>query len=162
MFCWNWNNFILSIRKIVFLLLTNYQENFRPRSKNASTTYIRLVKNINGHDISAHRVPDSWTEHSTDEDLGFKTIFAEYENFLDSNSLRSRRLEVVGTRKNGRARRRHARGEVAPSPFACLPQARPFSLSPTTSKRLLCRLWQQFHDTHFRLFTRGWNLISKP
>ena len=27
-------------------------------------------------------------------------------------SLRSRRLEVVGTRKNGRARRRHARGEV--------------------------------------------------
>ena len=30
-------------------------------------------------------------------------------------SLRSRRLEVVGTRKNGRARRRHARGEVAPA-----------------------------------------------
>ena len=26
-------------------------------------------------------------------------------------SLRSRRLEVVGTRKNGRAKRRHARGE---------------------------------------------------
>ena len=34
-------------------------------------------------------------------------------------------LEVVGTRKNGHARGRHAR---------------PFSLSPTTSKRLLCRL----------------------
>ena len=34
-------------------------------------------------------------------------------------SLRSRRLEVVGT------------------PLACLPRARPFSLSPTTSKRLL-------------------------
>ena len=31
------------------------------------------------------------------------------------NSLRSRRLEVVGTRKNGRARRRHARGEEAPA-----------------------------------------------
>ena len=45
-------------------------------------------------------------------------------------SLRSRRLEVVGTRKNGRARKRHA----------CLPRARPFSLSPTTSKRLLRRL----------------------
>ena len=30
-------------------------------------------------------------------------------------SLRSRRLEVVGTRKNGRARRRHARGEEAPA-----------------------------------------------
>ena len=30
-----------------------------------------------------------------------------------SSSLRSRRLELVGTRKNGSARRRHARGEVA-------------------------------------------------
>ena len=29
----------------------------------------------------------------------------------------------MGTRKNGRARRRHARGEVSPSPFACLPRA---------------------------------------
>ena len=37
-------------------------------------------------------------------------------------SLRSRRLEVVGT------------------PLACLPRARPFSLSPATSKRLLRRL----------------------
>ena len=55
-------------------------------------------------------------------------------------SLRSRRLEVVGTRKSGRARRRHARGEVAPSPLACLPRARPFSISPTTPKRLLRRL----------------------
>ena len=45
-------------------------------------------------------------------------------------SLRSRHLEVVGTRKKGRARRRHA----------CLPRARPFSLTPTTSKRLLRRL----------------------
>ena len=51
------------------------------------------------------------------------------------DSLRSRRLEVVGTRKNGRARRRYARGEEA-----CLPRARPFSLSPATSKRLLRRL----------------------
>ena len=44
-----------------------------------------------------------------------------------SVSLRSRRLEVVGTRKKGRARRRRA----------CLPRARPFCLSPTTSKCLL-------------------------
>ena len=45
-------------------------------------------------------------------------------SFLRPNlvSLRSRRLEVVGTRKNGRARRRHA----------CLPRARPYSLSPAT------------------------------
>ena len=33
----------------------------------------------------------------------------------DILSLRSRRLEVAGTRKNGRARRRHARGEEAPA-----------------------------------------------
>ena len=57
-----------------------------------------------------------------------------------SFSLRSRRLEVVGTRKNGRVRRRHAKGETAPSPLACLPRARSFYLSPTTSKRLLRRL----------------------
>ena len=31
------------------------------------------------------------------------------------NSLRSRRLEVVGERENGRARERHARGEAAPA-----------------------------------------------
>ena len=37
---------------------------------------------------------------------------------------------VVDIRKNGRARKRHA----------CLPHARPFSLFPTTSKRLLRRL----------------------
>ena len=35
--------------------------------------------------------------------------------FIFENSLRSRRLEVEGTRKNGRARRRDARGEVAPA-----------------------------------------------
>ena len=38
-------------------------------------------------------------------------IFPELER--NNSSLRSRRLEVEGTRKNGRARRRHARGEVA-------------------------------------------------
>ena len=32
-------------------------------------------------------------------------------------------------RKNGCARRRHAREEGAPSPFACLPRARPLILS---------------------------------
>ena len=47
------------------------------------------------------------------------------------HSLRCRRLEVVGTRKNGRARSRHA------TPLACLRRARLFSLSPTISKRLL-------------------------
>ena len=67
----------------------------------------------------------------------------KWRNSLAICSLRSRRLELVGTRKNARDRRRHARGEGAitpQSPLACLPRARPFSLSPTTSKRLLRRL----------------------
>ena len=55
-------------------------------------------------------------------------------------SLRSRRLEVAGERENGRARGRHARGEGASSPLACLLLARPFFLVPTTCKRLLRRL----------------------
>ena len=57
-------------------------------------------------------------------------------------SLRSRRLEVVGTRKNGRAEVVGTRknGRARRRPLACLPRARPFSLSPTTSKRLLRRL----------------------
>ena len=40
-------------------------------------------------------------------------------------SMRSRRLYVVGTRKNGRARRRHARGELAPSPPGVSPSRVP-------------------------------------
>ena len=46
----------------------------------------------------------------------------------------------MSERDNGRARGRHARGEGATSPLACLLLARPFFLVPTTSKRLLCRL----------------------
>ena len=46
------------------------------------------------------------------------------------DSLRSWRLEVVGERENGRARRRHE-GEGATSPLACLPLERPFFLVPT-------------------------------
>ena len=60
-------------------------------------------------------------------------------------SLRSRRLEVAGERENGHARGRHARGEGASSPLACLLLVRPFFLEPTTSKRLLGRL----EKTHF-------------
>ena len=47
-----------------------------------------------------------------------------YANCGVENSLRSRRLEVVGERKNGRARGRHA----------CLLLARPFFRVPSTSK----------------------------
>ena len=46
-----------------------------------------------------------------------------------ATSLRSRRLEASGERKNGRARGRHAR---ATSPLACLLLARPFFLVPTS------------------------------
>ena len=62
------------------------------------------------------------------------------EERFEFPSLRSRCLEVVGTIKSVRERRRHARGEGA-----CLPRARPFSLSPTTSKRLLYMLRISFH-----------------
>ena len=47
--------------------------------------------------------------------------------FYHWHSLRSRRVELVGARKNGRVRARHAR----------LPLARLFFLALTTSKRLL-------------------------
>ena len=62
-------------------------------------------------------------------------IFSNLDRPPSQGKHRSLRLEVVGTGKNGCARRRHA-----PSPLACLPRAPPFSLSPTTSKRLLRRL----------------------
>ena len=67
---------------------------------------------------------------------GIHGNYRESSDCFEYPSLCSRCLEVVGKRKNGRARRRHARGEGA-----CLPQGRPFSLSPTTSKHLLRRLW---------------------
>ena len=50
-----------------------------------------------------------------------------WQEFFSHTSLRSRRLKVVGEKENG--------------PLACLPRARPFSLSPTTSKRLLRKLF---------------------
>ena len=99
------------------------------------------------------RVPmQSWHRKNINRNALGPYIGRKQHGF-ERSSLRSRRLEVVGTRKNGRARRRHARGEGyqliswgrkrfswafragAPSPLACLPCARPFSLSPITSKR---------------------------
>ena len=88
-------------------------------------------KRISGNSLSSLGSPEQ----------GYQRCFADVTNrfhymgrilpylslcFRVGISLRSRRLEVVGTRKNGRARRRHA----------CLPRERPFSLSPATSKRL--------------------------
>ena len=64
-----------------------------------------------------------------------KSIANFQSGWKEIRSLRSRRLEVVGERGNGRARGRHA-----PSPLACLLLSRVFFLVPTTSKRLLRRL----------------------
>ena len=61
-------------------------------------------------------------------------------------SLRSRRLEVVGERENGRARGRHAKDEGAPSPLACLLLAHPFFScahyfqAPATQATLGCNI----------------------
>ena len=38
----------------------------------------------------------------------------EWQNRKEISSLRSRRLEVVGERENGRARGRHATGSLSP------------------------------------------------
>ena len=65
-----------------------------------------------------------------------------------SLSLRSRRLEVVGERENGRVRGRQAillartffLVPTTSKRLLCLLLARAFFLVPTTSKRLLCRL----------------------
>ena len=104
------------------------------------------------------------------------------------NSLRSRRLEVVDERENGRARGRHALfvrgqsvsvkicdrlrngchvirlggetifgdlpGRRSPSPRVCPSRARVFSCVPTTSKRLLRRLYLEKKND-----TNGWNKI---
>ena len=80
-----------------------------------------------------HRMKERFSEVSQ-----WKLDVSACHVLLHIPSLRSRRLEVVGTRKNGRARRRHA------TPLACLPRARPFSLSLATSKRLLRRLAYSF------------------
>ena len=78
-------------------------------------------------------------------------------------SLRSRRLEVAGERENGRARGRHARGEGASSPLACLLLARPFFLVPTTSKRLLRRLKdvQLYRQKYFYRFISCSNIFDQ-
>ena len=67
------------------------------------------------------------------------------------SSLRSRRLEVVGTRKNGRARRRHAS-------LACLPRARPFSLSPATQATsvLVGSIYTEKHYDRLRQSEWAW------
>ena len=56
----------------------------------------------------------------------------------------------MGTRKNERARRRNA----------CLPRARSFSLSPTTSKRLLRRLKIMKQKRRFKILVQETNLFQ--
>ena len=70
-------------------------------------------------------------ENKLSSEIKFNTTMLIGSSRLqDSASLRSRRLEVVGTKKQ-RAREKETR---------VLPRSRPFSLSPATSKRLLRRL----------------------
>ena len=54
--------FYFIYRKDCFSTFDALSRKFSSSEKNASTTYIRLVKNINGHDISAHRVPAAIVE----------------------------------------------------------------------------------------------------
>ena len=83
-------------------------------------------------------------------------------NRIPPLSLRSRSLEVVGTRKNGRARGRHA----TPFPLACLPLVHPFFLAPSTSyyfqapAALANRLSFQATLVCQRLFSRTFQFLS--
>ena len=81
--------------------------------------------------------PHQWTRIWERAMVGLlkKSIVNFQSGWKEIRSLRSRRLEVVGERENGRAGGRHA-----PSPLACLLLSRVFFLVPTTSKRLLRRL----------------------
>ena len=54
-----------------------------------------------------------------------KLLYLVVKEKFGNSSRRGRRLEVLGAGKKRRA---------SPSPLACLPRARPFSLAPTTSK----------------------------
>ena len=80
--------------------------------------------------------------------------------FLRNFSLRSRRLGVVGTRKNGRARRRHARGEGAPSPLACLPRARPL-LPSATLGNYICRSLKTYNFQTWQFYYFQGALFSR-
>ena len=59
----------------------------------------------------------------------------EWQNRKETSSLRSRRLEVVGERENGRARGRHARGEVSPSRAPVFSCAHHFQAPATQAKK---------------------------
>ena len=75
-----------------------------------------------------------------------------------NTSLRSRRLEVVGARKN-----RRARGRYLPLPSR-VSLARPFFLAFTTSKRLLSRLREhdwRFTDVSFPDFFSGGGVCTQ-
>ena len=83
-------------------------------------------------------LPCTYTKNAPVEDMkqflseSTRVCYATQPFFVSSQwrILRSRRLELVSARKNGRARGRHA----------CLPLTRPFFLALTASKRLLRRL----------------------
>ena len=68
-----------------------------------------------------------WISKARSENWPVENACFGLKKRLELNSLRSRRLEVVGKRENGRVR-------GVRSPLACVLLARPFFLLPTTSK----------------------------
>ena len=128
------------------------KENNNQWEKTITSTWNREINTISSH-LKA-RLLHIWPSRSS----WFVSAYSVFR--VAFTSLRSRRLEVVGTRKNRRPRSRNARGH------ACLPRARPFSLSLTTSKRLLRRLG--FHLQIFSLslikavFTLYWISFCAP
>ena len=91
--------------------LTNCTPEKRAQEKNGKKFFVLLKPRANGHNIVGCYMLRPFAHPVACCCVLF--------------SLRGRRLEVVGTRKNARARET---------------RLRPFSLSPTTSKRLLHRL----------------------
>ena len=86
-----------------------------------------------------------------------------------SSSLPSRRLEVVGTRKNGHARRRHARevARVSPSRAPVLSFAHYFQapatqadIAPLTLKFGECRKISPLGSRHLTLLLERWKIVK--
>ena len=89
-------------------------------------------------------VIDSYAEQSY---VGhqFYRVVAQYES-VEGASLRSRRSEVVGTRRNGRARRRHAKGEGVRARKVHENRFPPPTLLPGSRCVICQKFWQKTTD----------------
>ena len=137
----------LSHRHEISSYITNFRFDSSPRLRNIR----RHFRTINAPKFRSFFV---WSE-------GLHFFWSKFANFaviaevrltprictaLSLRILRSRRLEVVGKRKNVRARRRHARGEGAPARKA--PENRfPPPLQLPGSRCVICqKFWQKTTD----------------